>query len=81
MPNKLFSKFINLTENKWNGSHLTYDNHYIAHSILVEASKYDNVWGVGIGIRDPFIKDTTKWKGLNLLGMALMEVRTKLTIN
>ncbi len=43
--------------------------------ILVEASPFDNIWG--IGLRDTFrqIENPTTWVGLNLLGFALMEVR------
>lgn len=42
---------------------------------LVEAAPWDKVWGIGMGVDDPFILDETKWKGENLLGKALMEVR------
>jgi len=37
LPNKLFSEYKNLNCNKWNGVHLLYKDHYIAHSILAEA--------------------------------------------
>ncbi len=43
--------------------------------ILVEASPYDKIWGVGLAASDPNILDPSKWKGQNLLGKALMEVR------
>lgn len=43
--------------------------------ILVEASPFDKVWGIGLGPDDPDARDETKWKGQNLLGKALMEVR------
>ncbi len=46
--------------------------------ILVEASPYDAVWGVKLGEDDPLILSEDNWKGLNLLGKALMEVRNKL---
>lgn len=43
-------------------------------AILVEASPYDKVWG--IGSNDPkVIADESLWKGENLLGKILMEVR------
>lgn len=33
----LFPEFKDLKTNNWNGSYLTYENHYIAHSLLAEA--------------------------------------------
>lgn len=47
-------------------------------AVLVEASKKDLIWGTGLA-RDE--KNATKpdyWRGLNLLGFALMEVREQL---
>lgn len=41
---------------------------------LVEANKYDRIWGIGMFAHDPNILDTSKW-GQNLLGKALMKVR------
>jgi len=46
--------------------------------ILVEASPVDNIWGVGLAADDPAIAHPDTWKGLNLLGFALMEVRQRL---
>ena len=44
-------------------------------AILVEASPYDNIWGIGMD-RDTAINCKVEdWKGENLLGCALMEVR------
>lgn len=48
-------------------------------AILVEASPYDKIWGVGISEENPDIYNPTKWRGQNLLGKALMEVRKQLS--
>ena len=43
--------------------------------ILVEASPYDDIWGVKIHINEPDARHIEKWKGLNLLGFALTEAK------
>lgn len=46
--------------------------------ILIEASPYDNIWGIGMLESDPRTQDPSLWNGENLLGFALMEVRDEL---
>lgn len=43
--------------------------------ILVEASPYDRIWGIGMSKDDDNIENPHMWKGENNLGFALMEVR------
>lgn len=46
--------------------------------VLVEASPVDRVWGIGLAATDDRARDPGAWRGLNLLGFALMEVRATL---
>lgn len=46
--------------------------------IIVEASPTDKIWGVSLGMNNPNVHDMSKWKGLNLLGRVLMEIREEL---
>lgn len=45
---------------------------------LVECAWSDKVWACGIGIDSDDKQDMSKWKGKNILGFALMEVRNML---
>lgn len=46
--------------------------------ILVEASPYDRVWGIGLKATDKKSAHPSTWQGQNLLGFALMDVRERL---
>ena len=49
-----------------------------ADKIIVEASPVDPVWGIGLAKDHDDASLPDKWRGLNLLGFALMEVRDEL---
>lgn len=46
--------------------------------VLVEASPVDKIWGIGLAVNDAGFENPNLWKGENLLGFALMEVRSQL---
>jgi len=46
--------------------------------VIVEASPFDRIWGIGMAASHAEAYDPAKWKGLNLLGFALMDVRERL---
>ena len=47
-------------------------------TIIVEASPLDRIWGIGMSANNEHAENPTLWKGHNLLGYALMEVRDQL---
>jgi len=45
---------------------------------LIEATRNDKIWGIGLDVDDDRLYDTSNWQGLNLLGSCLMTVRKML---
>ena len=48
--------------------------------VLVEASPRDRIWGIGMGAANENAEVPENWRGLNLLGFALMETRARLRV-
>jgi len=49
--------------------------------LLAEASPYDKIWGIGYAWDHPNALYPDRWKGQNLLGKVLMDVRETLKVN
>jgi len=45
---------------------------------LAEASAYDQIWGIGLSIKNPDAQKRDLWKGQNLLGKLLTEIRNEI---
>ena len=50
-----------------------------APAMLVEANPRDWIWGVGLALDDPQVREPSAWKGTNLLGRVLTLVRAELS--
>ena len=46
-------------------------------AILAEASPHDRIWGIGMAADDQDAKYPDRWKGENILGSILMEIRQR----
>jgi hypothetical protein len=48
------------------------------NAFFVEASPFDNIWGIGMDEDSQGVEDPSYWLGLNLLGQALTLVKNEL---
>jgi len=46
--------------------------------LLVETSPINCIWGIGLSAKDERAANPLRWRGLNLLGLALMQTRAAL---
>lgn len=47
------------------------------NTIMAESNYFDKIWAIGIKETDPTVTNPSKWKGLNLLGKILTNLREK----
>ena len=50
-------------------------------AMLVEASPHDKYWGAGYCLDDDETWDPSKWKGLNILGKMLCDLRDNIKLS
>lgn len=62
------------------GGHPELRDHLLGtgQGVLVEASPLDRIWGIGLAPDNERVRQPDTWRGLNLLGFALMEARARL---
>lgn len=46
--------------------------------LFAEASPFDKIWGIGLAEDHPDAENPDKWRGLNLLGKVLTEIREEI---
>jgi ribA/ribD-fused uncharacterized protein len=49
-------------------------------ALIAEATRNDRIWGIGVDVGDPDMCVPARWRGANILGWALMEVRRTLKV-
>ena len=53
---------------------------HTGNKVIVEASPADAIWGIGLSQESEAVMNPFRWRGTNLLGFALMEVRDNLKL-
>jgi ribA/ribD-fused uncharacterized protein len=71
-----FDKMYNICYSKYNFNKIAREELLnTGDKILVEASPWDLIWGVGLSKNDDNILQEENWKGENRLGKVLMKIR------
>lgn len=73
----LFGNYLKFSQNSSLSEFLLQTN----NDIIAEASPYDKIWGIGMKAGDININNPGKWRGKNLLGFIIMEVRDAIRNN
>ena len=76
MHKAVYDKFSKIEECK---KELLSDKYKSLH--FVEANPFDNIWSIGIHFNDHLADDEKNWRGQNLLGKCLDQVREELLNN
>lgn len=81
-PNEWFNVSYNImteiNREKYKDANLRQSLLLTGNRELVECNGKDQIWGIGLYNSSELIYDKSNWKGLNLLGRVLMEVRNEL---
>ena len=72
---KRYDIMVNLLKEKFRSHEMRQILLNTGDKTLVEGSPFDKIWGVGIADNDDRILNEANWRGQNLLGKALEEVR------
>ena len=67
------ANYLKFTQSPELGDHLLGTRQYIA-----EASPKDGYWGIKLHMLDPRAEWTSNWQGQNLMGVILMDIRSRL---
>jgi len=71
LPSSLFPEFSDLKEHKWNGTYLTYENHYKVHSILAEITNEKSLIAAWWGMNNKNTKNNRLEESKEIIGEKL----------